>query len=337
MPSYEYRDSNLIDMKNRSILVAVLVASLMSFIIADPLHLVSGKYDPHPYTEIANELNQSSTTGVLVLASYADFYKFPVFDYIRGVFGERLAVRGEAAAEFGYDEVLAQASLGQANFMQYLKSKEISHLIVPLVNAEAGVVFHRWSSHGTIKVDLNSYSFSLVRKSGGEFPLALYKVNFDEDVVSANVPPTYSLSWSGVRPGFYELLRSVDERYEVRFSRNYEEGVETAWVFKGEHVKMTLNSPDTPNQAFTVEIHFVAAYGGYAPPQILRISQDSVVKVVPLKAGEPPKVVFILRNGQSIDIENVLGCNKGTSFNPVDQDIREFCYGVLDVQVRITN
>ena len=337
MPSYEYRDSYSIDMKNRSILVAVLVAALMSFIIADPLHLVSGRYDSNPYTEIANELNQSSTTGVLVLASYADFYKFPVFDYIRDVFGNRLAVRGEVVAEFGYDEVLAQASLGQSNLIQYLKSREVSHLIVPLVNAEAGAVFHRWSSYGTIKIDLNSKSFSLVRKSGGEFPLALYEVNFEGSVVPAEMPPVYSLSWSGVRPGFYGLLRSVDERYEVSYSRNYEEGTETSWVFKGEHVKMTLNSPDTPDRAFRVEIQFIAAYGGYAPPQILRISQDSVVKVVPLKAGEPPKVPFILRNGQSIDIENVLGCNKGTSFNPVDQDIREFCYGVLDVQVRITN
>ena len=318
-------------------MVVVLVTALLSFIIADPLYLVSGRYDSNPYTEIANELNQSSTTGVLVLASYADFYKFPVFNYVRDVFGTRLAVNGEFAAEFGYDEVLAQASLGPENFMHYLKARSISHLIVPLVNANTGVIFHRWSNHGTIKVDLNSKSFSLIRKSGGELPLALYKVNFDENQISAQMPPSYTLSWSGVRAGFHQMLRNVDEGYEVRYSRDYEEGIETSWVFKGEQAKMTLNSPKTPDQKFSVEIQFTAAYGGFAPPQILRISQDSVVKVVPLKAGEPPKVGFILRNGQSIDIENVLGCNKGTSFNPVDQDIREFCYGVLDVQVRITN
>ena len=317
--------------------MAVLLAGVLSFILADPFHIASGKYDSNPYTEIANELNQASTTGVLVLASDIDFYRFPVFNYIRDIFGTRLAVHGESAAEFGYDEVLAQASLGQTNFMQYLKSRGVSHLIVPLVNAEAGVVFHRWSSHGTIKIDLNSKSFSLVRRSGGEFPLALYEVNVEASVVAMEMPPTYSLSWSGVRPGFYGLLRSVDERYEVRYSRNYEEGVETSWVFKGEQVKMTLNSLDTPDQPFSVEIKFIAAYGGYAPPQVLRISQDSVVKVIRLKAGEPPTATFVLRNGQSIGIENVLGCNKGTSFNPADQDIRDFCYGVLDVQVRTTN
>ena len=324
-------------MRSRSTFIAVLLAGILSFIAADPFHLVFGKYDSNPYTEIANELNQTSTTGVLVFASDVDFYRFPVFNYIRDIFGTRLAVHGEAAAEFGYDEVLAQASLGQASFMQYLKSREVSHLIVPLVNAEAGVVFHRWSSHGTVKIDLKSKSFSLVRKSGGEFPLALYKVNFDEKAISAKAPPNYSLSWSGVRPGFYELLRSVDERYEVRYSRNYEEGVETSWVFKGEQVKMTLNSPETPNQVFRVAIQFIAAYGGFAPPQILRISQDTKVIVMRLQAGEPPTATFEMRNGQSIGIENVLGCNKGTSFNPVDSDIREFCYGVLDIQVRITN
>jgi len=317
--------------------VAVLIAAVLSFTVADPLHIVSGKYDSNPYTEIANELNQTSTTGVLVFASDLDFYRFPVFNYVRDIFGTRLAVHGEAAAEFGYKEVLAQASLGQSNFMQYLKSREVSHLIVPLVNAEAGLVFHRWSSHGTIKIDLDSKSFSLIRKSGGEFPLALYKVNFEESMVPVEMPPTYSLSWSGVRPGFYGPLRSVEERYVVRYFRNYEEGIETSWVFKGEQVKMTLNSPDTPDQVFQVEIQFIAAYGGFAPPQVLRISQGAKVIVMRLKAGEPPSATFELSNGQSIGIENVLGCNKGTSFYPADQDIRDFCYGVLDVQVRVRN
>lgn len=324
-------------MRNRSTLIAVLLAAVLSFTVADPLHILSGKHNSNPYTEIANELNQTSTTGVLVFASDLDFYRFPVFNYVRDVFGTRLAVHGETAAEFGYNEVLAQASLGQSNFVNYLKSREVSHLIVPLVNAEAGLVFHRWSSHGTIKIDLDSKSFSLIRKSGGEFPLALYRVNFEESVVPVEMPPTYSLSWSGVRPGFYGLLRSVEERYVVRYFRNYEEGIETSWVFKGEQVKMTLNSPNTPDQLFSVDIQFVAAYGGFAPPQVLRISQDSKVIVIRLKAGEPPTVTFELKNGQSIGIENVLGCNKGTSFNPADQDIRDFCYGVLDVQVRVRN
>ena len=324
-------------MRNRSTLIAVLVAAVLSFAISDPLHLASGRYDLNPYSEIASELDQSSTTGVLALASYADFYRFPVFNKIRDVFGTRLAVHGEIAAEYGYDEVLAQASLGHENFMRYLRTKDISHIIVPLVNAEAGVVFHRWSAHGTINVDLKSNSFSLIRKSGGEFPLALYQVNFDENQTSSEVSPSYSLTWSGVRPGFYQMLRSIDENYDVIYSRIYEEGIETSWVFKGEQVKMTLNSPNAPDQEFSVEIQFIAAYGGFAPPQVLRISQESKTKVLLLKAGEPPTTTFILRHGQSIDIENILGCNKGLSFNPVDNDIREFCYGVLDVRVQITN
>jgi hypothetical protein len=260
-----------------------------------------------------------------------------VFSKIRDVFGTRLAVHGEIAAENGYDEVLAQASLGHENFMRYLRANEISHIIVPLVNAESGVVFHRWSAHGTINIDLESDSYSLILKSGGEFPLALYQVNFDENQTSSEVSPNYSLSWSGVRPGFYQMLRSVDERYVVNYSRSYEEGTETSWVFKGEQVRMTLNSPNAPDQEFSVEIKFIAAYGGFAPPQVLRISQESKIQVLLLKAGEPPTTTFSLRHGQSINIENILGCNKGSSFNPVDNDIREFCYGVLNVQVQVTN
>lgn len=324
-------------MRNRSTLTAVLVAAVLSFAFSDPLHIASGRYDLNPYAEIASELEQPTTTGVLALASYADFYRFPVFSKVRDVFGTRLAAHGEIAAEYGYDEVLAQASLGHENFMRYLRAKSISHLIVPLVNAESGFVFHRWSAHGTVSIDLESDSYSLIQKSGGEFPLALYQIKFDENQTSSEVSPNYSLTWSGVRPGFYEMLRSIDENYDVNYLRSYEEGTETSWVFKGEQVRMTLNSPNAPDQEFSVEIQFIAAYGGFAPPQVLRISQESKTKVFILKAGEPPKATFILRHGQSIDIENILGCNKGSVFNPVDDDIREFCYGVLDVQVQITN
>ena len=130
-----------------------------------------------------------------------------------------------------------------------------------MATAETGVVFHRWSTHGTINLDLNSNAFSLVKKSGGDFPLALYKVNLDVQSAPDSIPPSYSLVWNGVRPEFYQLLRIIDEGYNVRYLRKYEERVDTAWVFEGEQPKITLVSPETPNQNFNVELQFVAAYG----------------------------------------------------------------------------
>jgi hypothetical protein len=203
-----------------------------------------------------------------------------------------------------------------------------------MATAETGVVFHRWSTHGTINLDLNSNAFTLEKKSGGDFPLALYKVNFDVQSSLDVVPPSYSLVWSGVRPEFYQLLRIIDEGYNVHYLRKYEERVDTAWIFKGEQPKITLVSPQTPDQSFSVELQFVAAYGENAPPQVLRISIDSQVVVLKLNAGEVAVTNLIMRNGQSLRIENVFGCPKGISFNPKGQDIRDFCFGVRDIVLR---
>ena len=324
-------------MRNRPSLIAALVAVVLTFALVDPFRVTSGKFDSNPYTEIAAELEKPTTTGVLVIASYDDLYKFPVYNYLRDVLGTRLAYHGEIAVEYGYDEVLTQASLGEESFLRYLKAKRISHLVIPMATADTGVVFHRWSTHGTINLDLNSKAFSLVQKSGGDFPLALFKVNFDDQLVPNSIPPSYSLAWNGVRPEFYQLLRIIDEGYNVHYLRKYEERIDTAWVFEGEQPKITLVSPATPKQIFNVELQFVAAYGDNAPPQVLRISVDSQVVVLKLKAGDVATTNLNIRDGQSIKIENVFGCPQGISFDPQGQDIREFCYGLRDVQVRITN
>ena len=327
----------LTEMKNRSTFIAAALAVVLSFTVIDPLHITSGKYDSNPYSEIAGELNKSSTVGVLVLASYADFYKFPVFNYLREILGTRLAYRGEVAVEYGYDEVLAQASLGEESFLRYLKSRNISHLIIPMATAETGVVFHRWSTHGTVNLALDSGAYSLVRESSGDFPLALYKVNSPEEFGPHEPPPSYTLEWAGVRPEFYSLLRIIDEGYKVTSSRKYEERIDTAWVFKGEQAKIVFKSPKSPEQVFTVELEFIAAYGNNAPPQVLRLSKDTEVKAVQLRAGQVSTAIFTVKNGESISIENVLGCRQGISFEPNDQDGRWFCYGLRDLKVRVKN
>ena len=322
-------------MKNRPSIIAVLLVIALSFAFVDPMHIASGRYDINPYTEIEKELNKASTTGVLVLASYADLYKFPVYNYLRDILGTRLAYHGEMVVEYGYDKVLAQASLGEKSFLQYLSSRSISHLIVPMATAETAVVFHRWSTHGTISLDLTSSSFSLVQQSIGDFPLAVYKVNFNDQYMNDIEPPQYTLDWSGVRQNFYELMRITKEWYVVYYVRKYEERVDTAWVFVGAEPKITLKAPDFPSEEFSINLQFVAAYGDKAPPQVLRISQGTLVKVLKLKAGEVSTVSFSLANGESINIENVFGCPQGISFDPEGLDIREFCYGLRDIQVRI--
>jgi hypothetical protein len=323
-------------MRSRSTIIATLLAVVLGFTLVDPLQIASGKYDSNPYTEIAQQLDQSSTTGVLVLASYADLYKFPIYRYLRDILGTRLAYHGEMVVEYEYDEVLGQASLGEKVFLQYLKSKKISHLIIPGSTAEAGAVFHRWTNLGTINLDLSSQAFTQVLRSGGDFPLALYAVNFTDQIEDA-AQYSYSLEWSGVRPEFHQLLRIINEDYYVKFLRKYEESIDVAWVFNGEKAKVLFNAESNPDQLFTINLQFVAAYGDKAPPQELQVLHGQDLKVLYLNAGEISSVSFEIKHGESLEIEALLGCRPGTSFAPEDQDIREFCYGLRDVIVRTTN
>ena len=89
-------------MKNLSTIAAAFLALVLAFSAVDPMNALSGKYDKSPYSDIQNELSKSNSSGVLVLASYADLYQFPPFRYLRDILGSRLAVRGEFAVEFGY-------------------------------------------------------------------------------------------------------------------------------------------------------------------------------------------------------------------------------------------
>ena len=323
-------------MKNRSTIVAGLLAVVLAFSLVDPMNVLSGKYDKSPYSDIQNELSKSNSSGVLVLASYADLYQFPPFRYLRNILGTRSAVRGELAVEYGYEDVLSQASLGEESFLHYLKSGKISHLIIPLATVQTGEVFHRWSKHGTIKLDLNSAAFSLVKQSGGSYPLALYTINHESIAETIAVPPTYVLEWTGVRESFHQLQRIAEEGYRVRYLQRYEDRVDTAWVFKGEQITLSLTADQTPEQVFSVELQFVAAYGDKAPPQVLRIEHKSGTKSVILKAQEIALATFDMFSGETITIKDAFGCRQGLSFAPEDQDIREFCYGLRDVKVRVS-
>jgi hypothetical protein len=77
-----------------------------------------------------------------------------------------------------------------------------------MATVETGVVFHRWSTHGTVTLDLSSNSFSLVKKSGGDYPLALYRVNFVNESGIDEAPPS---------PGSFSHPKSPNTRAKERY------------------------------------------------------------------------------------------------------------------------
>jgi hypothetical protein len=305
-------------------LFAVLFAMALGFSIAGPVN------------QITNALASETHTKVLYIASYNDYYKFDVNDYLRSILGRRLALVGEIVVEGNYDEILARASLGTSQFLEYLKSNKVTHLLLPKATYDTSAIFHRWSNHGTINISLDQSVFTLEAMSGGDSPLALLKINYGTASIGGKAVPNYEIKWSGVREDFYVLKRAINEDYFTTYARGYPERIDVSWVLHGENAQLTLVS-NSSDQLFNVEIEFIAAYGENAPPQLLRVVSNSESQIVSLFPNVKQKVIMKVLPGDEISITNILGCNIGTSFDPTGTDSRNFCYGVSDVRVELVD
>jgi len=306
--------------------------TLFAGLIAAVLAIALGFSAIGPNDQIVNSLESDGSSKILYIASYNDYYKFEVNDYLRSILGRRLALAGEIVVEGNYDEILARASLGTNQFLKYLRSNQVTHLLLPKDTYDASFIFHRWSNHGTINIPIDKTVFELEATSNGDSPLALLKINYGTETISEGLVPDYEIKWSGVREDFYTLKRAINEGYFTTYARAYPERIDVSWVLQGETVRLTLASNNS-DQLFNVEIEFVAAYGENAPAQILRVVSNSVSQTVALRPNMKEKVTIRVLSGDEIMISNILGCSAGTSFDPAGADPRKFCYGVSDVKV----
>ena len=306
--------------------------TLFAGLIAAVLAIALGFSAIGPSDQIVNSLESDGSSKILYIASYNDYYKFEVNDYLRSILGRRLALAGEIVVEGNYDEILARASLGTNQFLKYLRSNQVTHLLLPKDTYDASFIFHRWSNHGTINIPIDKTVFELEATSNGDGPLALLKINYGTEAISEGTVPGYEIKWSGVREDFYALKRAINEGYFTTYARAYPERIDVSWVLQGETARLTLASNNS-DQLFNVEIEFVAAYGENAPHQILRIVSNSVSQIVALRPNMKEKVTIRVLPGDEIMISNILGCSAGTSFDPAGADPRKFCYGVSDVKV----
>jgi|694.fasta_scaffold29832_8 hypothetical protein len=309
--------------------------TLLALLMAAAL-VIALNFSPNStVSPVESALKSDSHSKVLYIASYNDFYEFEVNDYLRAILGRRLAVMGEFVVEGNYEEVLARASLGLVPFLDYLVANGVTHLLVPEKNYREKLIYHRWSKHGTINIALDDTVFSEEANSGGDNPLVLLRINHERTSQVREVP-NYEITWLGVRENFHALRRIINEGYLTTYLRAYEERTDVSWVFKGEELRLLFTSPSV-SQSFILEVEFIAAYGELAPPQILQVRTKDLNENILLMPLEKRVVAFDVKSGDELKVVNLLGCNSGTSFDPVGADSRQFCYGVTDVRVSVTD
>ena len=268
-----------------------VMSLLFAFILLDPIGLLKGTGEFSKYSEIQQVLQKSKSSKVLYLASYDDFYE------IESNFVKRREVSA-SFAESGYNDVLAAASLGDISFNNYLQRHGVTHIIVPRASSVNGVVFHKWATLGSISLSLSNPSFQRETTSFGSFPVVLYKVlNLGNSISSSHElgrDLKYSTDWNSLWNTWFSVQRGVQEvgMYSYSYSYSYRDGPDVSWVFQApkkyhQPATFVVSTSDVTEQKFAMSITFVAAYGGNAPPQTVRVSTPSATHVVSLRAGVP--------------------------------------------------
>jgi hypothetical protein len=326
--------------KNRNPILVVL--ALLVVICGVSLNIPIGITILEPSDEVLRVISKDSSGRVLFLSSFDDFYENQLNQWKR-------RVTSAAIAEEGRDEIISAASLGDVFFNNFLNSHNIGFVVVPLKSASLGQIRYKWGKFGSVNIELKKPYFEAVTGSAGDFPTVLYKVGSEvKSDYSTKIESQYSLTWDeSIRSSFYQPQSRVekDGLYNYKYTNGYENDLGVNWVYgyptsysgvesKTEYMQFQYRSSAEQLSSVSVSIILVAAYGPNAPDQVVRVSSNGVVTAHVLTASQPVRITLSVNSGDSIQIKNALPCRQPRFFQPDDSDLREYCFGVADIQIR---
>ena len=315
-----------------AIILTVSIAVILVCLI-NPKSIVSGDRDSDSFTEIRSHLSETRNAKLLYLSSDGDFFEFSGASKLRKRFHIDFAREGMS-------EVLSAASFGDWRFNKYLSSNEITHILVPWSSAEKNRVVRKWGTQGSIAIKLGSPFLVRQAVTSGEHPVALYKVL----QTGGNFLQTsdYELKWDdSTRGDFYSQIESVREVgfYSYEYLSNFRDGASVSWVMSdeigvAENPAFEIQTSTNEISSFHITLEFVAAYGSYAPDQVITVSSPNWIKSVKVSSNRPGRVAFDVTSGEQVKLNNVLPCRSANSFDPATSDTRRFCYGLSSITVR---
>jgi hypothetical protein len=309
---------------------------LLGIAFLDPLGVMSGFSDNGPYSPINQALNKVDHPKTLMLASFDDFYSIES-NYIAR------AETSDTFVEQGYKSVLVAASLGEQSFNNYLHRHGVTHIIVPRSSADNGFIWHKWGTIGSINLALSPPYFEQVVSTVGDFPVVLFKVlgELDNLIVGDNL--NYSIDWDPSIRGELQLNNGQTEisLNSYSYSYTYIDGKDVSWIF-GYHyqrkindaVRFRIRGSHQPKQKFSVSISLLAAYGGNAPSQVVRVGTSKTVATANIRGGQPATLNLVVGLNENVELNPVLPCRLPSTWKPADKDLRKFCYGIGDITVR---
>ena len=166
------------------------------------------------------------------------------------------------------------ASIGQSELSQYLNEQGITHLLVAPLNGARNHLFYRWSNTPSVNIRLTEPLFREVARAYGDYPASLFEVVPAETSGFCSECSGVEFNWKGIRE------KAIDtSRY------GYLDGPDILWILGQDRSSLSINAKTKNGNGFRITFGLVAAYGGNAPPQILRFQSERGLKVVRLFPG----------------------------------------------------
>ena len=313
------------------------IVLLLGLALLDPFGVMSGFSDNGPYSPINKALNKVDHPKTLMLASFDDFYSIES-NYIAR------AETSDTFVEQGYKSVLVAASLGEQSFNNYLHRHGVTHIIVPRSSANNGVIWHKWGSLGSINLALSPPYFERIVSTIGDFPVVLYKVlgELDESIVDDSL--NYSIDWDSSIRGELQLNNGQTEisLNSYSYSYAYIDSKDVSWIYAGrergsltDEVSFYIRGEDQSQKRVLVSVSFLAAYGGNAPSQVVRVKTSKTLAVANIWGGQPSTLNLILEMNEKVELNPVLPCRSPSNWVPEDKDWHKFCYGIGNITVRV--
>jgi hypothetical protein len=106
------------------------------------------------------------------------------------------------------------------------------------------------------------------------------------------------------------------------------------WILRQDQPNLKVHTEEVNENGFRITFGLVAAYGGNAPPQILRFQSERGMKAVRLVPGPEVLVSIDLSEGETLRIDPALPCviPAVAQLDSGSQDPREMCFGITSVK-----
>ena len=216
------------------------------------------------------------------------------------------------------------ASIDQGELSKYLTTKGITHLLVAPLNGVRNHIFYRWSNTPSVNLRLTEPYFREVGRAFGDYPATLFEVSPMDTSDFCSECSGVELAWRGIRETALEASRF-----------GYIDGPDFVWVLGRDRPSLRIHAKVNSENGFRVTFGLLAAYGGYAPPQIVRIESARGLKVARLFAGPETYVSLDVSEGETIRIDAALPCviPAVAQLDKGNEDLREMCFGITSVKV----